>query len=79
MAVTKLTTGDAEEDYLLGFDALKPGRYSPTFRRNTLISSRRLRQANNQQEATIANCCGWLLGLLFDPDDGGSMFFRNVG
>jgi hypothetical protein len=41
--VTKLTTGDAEEDYLKGFDALSPGRSLPTFRRNALIPSRRVR------------------------------------
>jgi hypothetical protein len=24
-------------------------------------------------------CCGLLLGLLFDPEDEGNMFFQNVG
>jgi hypothetical protein len=44
-----------------------------------MLPSRRVREANNQQETKIADCCLLLLALLFDPDDGASILFRNVG
>jgi hypothetical protein len=35
-------------------------------------------RARNQRKA--ASCCtGFLLGIFFDPEDGGDMFLRNVG
>jgi hypothetical protein len=46
-----------------------------------------IRQARNQREEgrklspLLATClhAGFLLGLFFDPEDGGDMFLRNIG
>jgi hypothetical protein len=36
---------------------------------------------SRQEGALLATCfhAGFLLGLFFDPEDGGNMFLRNVG
>jgi hypothetical protein len=63
----------AEEHYRRGCDALESGRRSPQFRRmyGHLLQGQRVIQSNNQK--TI------LLGTLFDSEDGGRIFFQNVG
>jgi hypothetical protein len=40
------------------------------------LQGRRVSQERNQQEEILA--AAYLLGLLFDLEDGGDMFFRNV-
>jgi hypothetical protein len=41
------------------------------------LQGRRISHARNQSEAR--SNAGFLLGLFFDPEDGGDMFFRNLG
>jgi hypothetical protein len=42
---------------------------------------RYIRNRSRQHEVLLATCfqAGFLLGLSFDPEDGGDMFLRNVG
>jgi hypothetical protein len=53
--------------------------FSGTYRLH--LHGRRLNQAGNQHEASSIACClihaGFLLGLLFNHEDGGVMFLRN--
>jgi hypothetical protein len=51
---------------LLGSDAVQSGRNSP-----------KSKNRSSRQEACDFDLC--FLGLLFDPEDGGSTFLRNVG
>jgi hypothetical protein len=53
-----------EEFYLLVYSAVYSVERQPTFRRNN-------------QSVLLASY--WFLGLLFNPEDGGVMFLRNVG
>jgi hypothetical protein len=72
-------SGGYEKYYLLGYNAVYSVESKPTFRRkiNPPSSGIRISRARNQ----LATCfrAGSLLGLFFDCEDGGDMFFRNVG
>jgi hypothetical protein len=61
-----------KEFYVLGYNAVYSVENPPTFLRN--ISQ----VASRVQYATCFHA-GFLLGLLFDPEDGRDMFLRNVG
>jgi hypothetical protein len=77
---------------LLGYDIMSSGRSLPMFRRNALVPSSGLKskpsrnheEAGGKQRSTIRSVgrlilAGFLLGLLFDTEDGGSTFLRNMG
>jgi hypothetical protein len=58
----------------------QPVENKPTFRGNMSSPSRSQGEADNKQSSA---CCllhaYFLLGLSFDPEDGGDLFLRNVG
>jgi hypothetical protein len=66
--------GDYEEYSLLGYDAVQY-KHSPTFQRyiSPPSSGSKCKLSENQQKqaAVSASSAGFLLGLHFDPEDGG--------
>jgi hypothetical protein len=77
-------SGCCEELCLLGYNAVYilnvSRRYGETCRLH--LQGRRMRHSRNQRESSWHAelcCCSFLFGLFFDPEDGGDMFFRNVG
>jgi hypothetical protein len=44
-----------------------------------LLHGRRISHARNQSEACYLLHAGFLLGLFFDPNDGGDIFLRKIG
>jgi hypothetical protein len=69
-----------EEFYHLRYNAVQSAKSQLTFRKNMspYLQSRRISRARNQ--GLLATCFRpGLLGLFFDPEDGGDMFLRNVG
>jgi hypothetical protein len=55
----------SKEFSLMGYNAIQCGESQPTFQWNISLPS--------------SGLVGFLLGLLFDPEDGDNMFLRNVG
>jgi hypothetical protein len=51
----------------------------PTFRRNMLPSFSGSKKKPSWWQACCLLHAGLLLGLYFDPENGGDMFLRNVG
>jgi hypothetical protein len=82
---------DSEEYCLLGYNAVQSVESHPTFRRNIsppssgsknkLSKKPAWKQAASTARVLLATSfhAGFLLGLFFDPEDGGDMFLRNVG
>jgi hypothetical protein len=55
------------------------GRNSTTLGRNILLPSSGPRSKPRKYPAIVFLAAHALLGLIFDPEDGGSVFFPNVG
>jgi hypothetical protein len=65
---------------LLGYNFVLSGESQPTFRQN--ISPPSLRAKNKPSKKPASGTSfqpGLLLGLFFDPEDGGDMFLGNFG
>jgi hypothetical protein len=61
--------------FLEFYPAVKSGRSLPTLRRRVLLPSSGSKTKSSKKKAIN----GTLLSSLFDPEDGGSTFFSNVG
>jgi hypothetical protein len=68
---------------ILGYNAVQSVESQPMFRRNMSPPSLRLKSEVSKKPEGRSTCyllhIGFLLGLFFDPEDGGDMFPRNVG
>jgi hypothetical protein len=62
--------------YLLGCDAVQSG--TNTFRRNVLPLCSSLKRKPSTSKKSCLHLAGYLLGLFFDPENGGSTLIRNV-
>jgi hypothetical protein len=70
-----LTAIIMKEFYLLGYNAIYSVDKQLTFRRNL---ARNERETGSTRSFSLSRA-SFLLGLIFDPEDGGDMFLRNVG
>jgi hypothetical protein len=69
---------------LLGYIAMYSVENRPTFRRNisppsSEMANKPTRNPSESMWQAESFHAGFLLDLLFDPEDGDKMFFRNVG
>jgi hypothetical protein len=67
---------DFGQSQFLEFGAVKPGTSLLTLRRDVLPTSSGLKSKPSKEATKTALCC--LLGLIFDPENGDTMFLRNV-
>jgi hypothetical protein len=68
--------------YLLGYNAVQPVEIQQTFRKKispTFSGSKNSPSKNPEGSAIYLLLVDLLIGLFFDPEDGGDMFLRNVG
>jgi hypothetical protein len=74
------TQSNDEAFCLLEYNAVLSTESQPTFWRNMLPpSSESKNKPSKQSSACYLLHAGFLLDLLFDPEDGGDMFLQNVG
>jgi hypothetical protein len=69
-------SGDYDDYFLLGYDAMKFGNI-PTFRRNLSHTSSQMKSKSSKKALRSRRLGVFLLVLVFDHEDGSGMLFRN--